>query len=140
AAARANGGHGSTERMSGKPERSLVVDQRLFNTRPELIDLALEPAMNSTSSFGHSGECIEVGLNVVPLVGLGASADDDGVVVVGKQVGLGPVAVVIANVGKPHVVGKASRISSLHIGDVGDFGKQERLTERTYLLDRPPYP
>jgi hypothetical protein len=84
--------HRSTERMTGEPQVSFVgYLQQLFKMRPQVIDFALEPAVNTTDRFGQIWQGIGVSLDVVPLVRLGASAGDDAVDLVGEDVRLGPV-------------------------------------------------
>jgi hypothetical protein len=82
--------------MASKPQCALIIYECLLEARPKIVDLPLEAAVNPTGCLGHRTLQVKVGLDVVPVVRLRTAAGDDRIVVVGKNVGLGAIAVVEA--------------------------------------------
>ena len=72
--------------MAAKPEWFLVGFERLFNVRPDLINLGFESSVNLAYGLGHGRQGVGVGANVIPVIDLGSAKYNNTVVIVLKPI------------------------------------------------------
>jgi hypothetical protein len=131
AAACANRRHRGAKRMAGEPRSLVVFGQRGLHQWPEGIHFLLEAAMDTADGLGQDSPSIDVGLDIVPFVRLGATADDDRIVLVGDEVGLSAFTLEIRRRVQPNLFKERTGCFLGVVGNIGKLREQERLSQYT---------